>query len=214
MSECEQERNTPTPSTAADSSTAVHNENAIAAARRLGDLADVRLISIAGRAPQIHPSAFIAPGVTLIGDVRVGPDVGIYYGCVLRADRNSITIGAGTNVQDNTVMHADPGKPVVVGKRVSIGHRALVHGCIIDADVLIGMSATVLNEAHIGSESLIAAGAVVLEGTDIPPRSLVAGVPAKVRRSMGEADIARVHANAESYLEILRLHRDEGRLLD
>lgn len=181
--------------------------------RRVGELADVRLIEIDGRRPRIHPEAFVAPGVTLIGDVRIGAGSGVYYGCVLRADRNSITIGRGTNVQDNTVMHADPGKPVVVGDRVSIGHRALVHGCVIDDDVLIGMSSTVLNLARIGSLSLVAAGAVVLEGTEIPPRSLVAGVPAKVRREMGEADIERVLANARSYEEILALHRDGGRIV-
>ncbi|GAA4285152.1 gamma carbonic anhydrase family protein [Brevibacterium daeguense] len=187
--------------------------SAESAGRRLGDLADVRLISIDGVAPQIDPSAFVAPGATLIGDVRIGPGSSIYYGCVLRADRNSITIGAGTNVQDSTVMHSDPGKPVVVGDRVSIGHRALVHGCIVGDDVLVGMSSTLLNECRIGSGSLVAAGAVVLEGTEVPERSLVAGIPGKVRRQLTDEDLLRVHANAQSYEEITALHRERGRLL-
>lgn len=184
-----------------------------ASGRPLGDLADVRLIAIDGVCPTIDPSAFIAPGVTLIGDVRVGPGSSIYYGCVLRADRNSITIGSGTNIQDNTVMHSDPGKPVVIGDRVSVGHRALVHGCIVGDDVLVGMSATLLNECRIGSGSLVAAGAVVLEGTEVPDGSLVAGVPGKVRRPLTEDDLARVHGNAQAYEEITALHRDRGRLL-
>ncbi len=181
--------------------------------RPLGDLADVRLIAIDGVSPTIDPTAFIAPGATLIGDVRVGSNSSIYYGCVLRADRNSITIGSGTNVQDSTVMHADPGRPVVIGDRVSVGHRALVHGCIIGDDVLVGMSSTLLNECRIGSGSLVAAGAVVLEGTEVPDGSLVAGVPAKVRRPLTDDDLARVHANAEAYEEITALHRDRGRIL-
>ncbi|GAA2001564.1 gamma carbonic anhydrase family protein [Brevibacterium samyangense] len=182
--------------------------------RRLGNLSDVRLISIEGRAPRVDPEAFVAPGVTLIGDVHLGPGSSIWYGCVLRADRGSITIGAGSNVQDNSVMHADPGKPVVVGERVSVGHRALVHGCTVGDDVLVGMSATLLNNCSIGSNSLVAAGAVVLEGTEVPPGSLVAGVPAKVRRELEESDLERVHGNARNYGIITALHRDTGALLE
>ncbi|MCQ9387418.1 gamma carbonic anhydrase family protein [Brevibacterium sp. 50QC2O2] len=183
------------------------------AKRRPGDLADVTLIAIDGVAPTIHPEAFVAPGVTLIGDVRLAAGAAVYYGCVLRAEGSTISIGEGSNVQDNTVMHSDPGKPVTVGARVSIGHRALVHGCTVDDDVLIGMSATVLNRAHIGSRSLIAAGAVVLEDAVIPPESLVAGVPAKVRRAMGEKDIARVLGNAKNYEKIRVLHREHGEII-
>lgn len=141
-----------------------------------------RIVSVGGHTPQIDPEAFVAAGATLVGDVHVKKGASVFYGCVLRAEAAPITIGEDSNVQDNTVMHTDAGKPVVIGARVSIGHQALVHGAIVDDDVLIGMHSTVLNDAHIGSESLVAAGAVVLEGTQIPARSLVAGVPAKVRR--------------------------------
>ncbi|WP_349828674.1 gamma carbonic anhydrase family protein [Brevibacterium litoralis] len=181
--------------------------------RAVGDLRDVRIIAIEGRAPQIDPGAWVAPGVTLIGDVRLHAGSSIWYGCVLRADRGSITIGEGSNVQDNTVMHADPGKPVTLGARVSVGHRALVHGCTVGDDVLVGMSSTLLNNCVIGSDSLVAAGAVVLEGTEVPAGSLVAGVPAKVRRELREEDLARVHGNARNYDLITALHRDEGRIL-
>lgn len=181
--------------------------------RRPGDLADVRLIEVDGVSPTIHETAFIAPGVTLIGDVTVGARSSVFYGSVLRAERAKIVIGEDTNIQDNTVMHSDPGKPVVIGDRVSVGHRALVHGCIVGDDVLVGMSATLLNECRIGSGSLVAAGAVVLEGTEVPAGSLVAGVPGKVRRPLTEDDLARVHGNAQAYEEITALHRDRGRLL-
>lgn len=174
----------------------------------------MRIIVIDGVAPVIHEDAFVAPGVTLIGDVHLKRGASVYYGSVLRAERSSITIGEDSNVQDNTVMHADPGKPVVVGDRVSIGHRALIHGCIIEDDVLVGMSATVLNRAHIGSLSLIAAGAVVLEDAVIPPRSLVAGVPGRVRREMQETDIERVLRNADSYTAITALHTQQGQILN
>lgn len=183
------------------------------AIKRPGDLADVRIIAIDGVAPTIDPEAFVAPGVTLIGDVRLLPGASVYYGCVLRADGGQITIGEGSNVQDNTVMHADPGKPVAVGKRVSIGHQALVHGCTVEDDVLIGMSATVLNRAVIGRDSLVAAGAVVLEDTAVPAGSLVAGVPAKVRRELGPADLERVHRNAKSYQELTRIHATRAEIL-
>ena len=111
-------------------------------------------------------------------------------------------------------MHTDAGKPVVIGARVSIGHQALVHGAVVDDDVLIGMHSTVLNDAHVGSESLVAAGAVVLEGTQIPPRSLVAGVPAKVRREMDDDGVEKVRQNALSYVQLSTLHKDTAEVVD
>ena len=112
-----------------------------------------------------------------------------------------IVVGEGSNVQDGVVVHADPGFPATIGAGVSIGHNATVHGCQIENDCLIGMSATIMNGATIGSESLVAAGAVVLEGTTIPPRSLVAGVPAKVIRELGDEDVEAIRRNAEHYRE-------------
>lgn len=172
------------------------------------DSPQARILSVAGHTPVIEPGAFIAAGATLVGNVHVRAGASVFYGCVLRAETAPITIGEDSNVQDNTVMHTDEGKPVVIGKRVSIGHQALVHGAIVDDDVLIGMHATILNGAHIGTESLVAAGAIVLEGTEVPARSLVAGVPAKVRREMTAEGIEAVHRNAQSYLHISSLHRD------
>lgn len=178
------------------------------------NLSHARIISVGGHTPQVDPGAFIASGATLVGDVRVLKGASVFYGCVLRAEAAPITIGEDSNVQDNTVMHTDEGKPVVIGARVSIGHQALIHGAIVDDDVLIGMHATVLNDAHVGTESLVAAGAIVLEGTEIPPRSLVAGVPAKVRREMTDDGVEKVRQNAQSYLRLSALHRDTAEVLD
>lgn len=159
-----------------------------------------------GHFPVIADTAFVAPNATLIGRVSLAAHCGIFYGAVLRADSDSITIGAGSNLQDNVVVHCDGGKPTVVGQRVSVGHSAVLHGCTIEDDCLIGMNATVLNNAVIGAGSLVAAGAVVLEGTIIPPRSLVAGVPAKVRRALTEEEVAGLTENAQHYVTLGRAH--------
>jgi carbonic anhydrase/acetyltransferase-like protein (isoleucine patch superfamily) len=116
-------------------------------------------------------------------------------------------VGAGTNLPDNVVLHADPGYPCTLGDRISVGHSAVVHGCTVEDDCLIGMNATILNGAVIGTGSLVAAGAVVLEGTVVPPRSFVAGVPAKVRRELTDEEFAEVQANATRYLELAQVHR-------
>lgn len=181
--------------------------------RRPGNLADVRLIEVDGRAPQIHETAFIAPGVTLIGDVTIGARSSVFYGSVLRAERAAIAIGEDTNVQDNTVMHCDPGFDVTVGSRVSIGHAAMIHGCTIEDDCLIGMSTTLLNGAVVGSYSLVAAKALILEGASIPGGSLVAGVPGKVRRELDEDGRAHVDGNWRSYREIAQIHKEQSRIL-
>lgn len=180
----------------------------------IDNLSQARIISVGGHTPQVDPGAFIAAGATLVGDVHVKKGASVFYGCVLRAEAAPITIGADSNVQDNTVMHTDEGKPVVIGERVSIGHQALVHGATVEDDVLIGMHATVLNDAHVGTESLIAAGAIVLEGMEIPARSLVAGVPAKVRREMTAEGIEKVRENAQSYLRLSALHAETAEVLD
>ena len=130
----------------------------------------------------------------------------MFFGAVIRADLEQISVGAGTNVQDNAVIHADPGYPAVIGQGVSIGHGAVLHGCTVEDNVLIGMNATVLNGAIIGEGSLIAAGALITEGTAIPPRSLVAGVPGKVRRALTEAEGEGVIQNAVTYQALSRAH--------
>jgi carbonic anhydrase/acetyltransferase-like protein (isoleucine patch superfamily) len=159
-----------------------------------------------GATPSIDPTAFVAPGATLVGRVTLAANSSVFYGAVLRADVDSITLGAGSNLQDNVSVHCDEGKPTVIGDGVSVGHGAVIHGCTIEDDVLIGMSATVLNLAVVGRESLVAAGTVVLEGTVIPPRSLVAGVPGKVRRELTDDEVAKLHANADHYVELAAEH--------
>jgi carbonic anhydrase/acetyltransferase-like protein (isoleucine patch superfamily) len=164
------------------------------------------LIPFRGRTPDTGAAAFTAPTASLIGEVTLGTSASVFYGATVRADTASIRIGSGTNLQDNVVVHADPGYPARIGDRVSVGHGAVVHGCTIEDDCLIGMGATVLNGAVIGSCSLVAAGAVVLEGTVVPPRSLVAGVPAKVRRALDDAEVQAIRDNAERYIRLAEEH--------
>lgn len=159
-----------------------------------------------GHKPAIAEGAWVAPGATLVGRVRIDAGASVFFGAVLRADINSITIGEGSNIQDNVVVHVDHDAPATIGRGVSIGHAAVVHGCTIGDDCLIGMNATVLSHAVIGNECLIAAGTVVLEGTVIPPRSLVAGVPGKVRRELTDDEVTAIRRNATTYRELSLTH--------
>lgn len=156
-------------------------------------------ISLGDKIPLVADTAWIAPNATLVGSVVIKDGASIWYGVVLRADNEPITIGARSNVQDNCVFHVDKGKPVTLGEGVSIGHGAVVHGATIEDNVLVGMGAIIMNGAVIGQESLIAAGALVSEGVVIPPRSLVAGVPGKVRRELSDAEVETLHNNARIY---------------
>jgi carbonic anhydrase/acetyltransferase-like protein (isoleucine patch superfamily) len=165
------------------------------------------IITFDGHTPVVNATAFVAPTATLIGQVTLAANSSVFYGSVLRGDTDSISIGDGSNVQDNVSMHTDNGLQLVVGSGVSIGHGAVVHGCVIEDDCLIGMGATILNRAVIGTGSLVAAGAVVLEDTIIPPGSLVAGVPAKVRRELSAEEREGVKANAKHYVVLARAHR-------
>ena len=165
------------------------------------------IVPFKGVSPTVAASAWVAPNATLAGAVTLGERASVFYGAVLRGDMDSITIGDDTNLQDNVTVHVDTGVPTVVGARVSVGHAAVLHGCTIEDDCLIGMSATVLNRAVIGTGSLVAAGSVVLEDTVIPPRSLVAGVPAKVRRAITDEEFAKIQRNYRSYLELSAAHR-------
>lgn len=166
------------------------------------------MITVNGHTPQVHEQAWVAPGAVLAGEVSVGAETGIWYTCVVRADLAPITLGARTNVQDGSVLHADPGFPATIGDGVTIGHRAVVHGCTVADDVLIGMGAVLMNGVHVGAGSLIAAGAVLTQGTIVPPGSLVAGVPGKVRRELGEAERDSIPLSAAAYVHLLGLHRD------
>ncbi len=163
------------------------------------------LIPFQGVRPQVDPTAFVAENATLVGRVTVHAGASVWFGAVMRGDTDDLVLGERSNLQDNVVVHADPGSPAIIGAGVSIGHGAVLHGCRIEAGCLIGMNATVLNRAVIGAQSLVAAGAVVLEDTVIPPRSLVAGVSAKVRRELTDDEVEHLRGNAAIYLA----HRDK-----
>ncbi|WP_328418224.1 gamma carbonic anhydrase family protein [Streptomyces violaceus] len=166
------------------------------------------ITGIGGREPQVDPEAFVAPTASVIGGVTLSAGASVWYGAVLRGDVEAISVGASSNVQDNCTLHADPGFPVTVGERVSIGHNAVVHGATVEDDCLIGMGATVLNGAVIGARSLVAAQALVPQGMVVPPGSLVAGVPAKVRRELTEEERQGVTLNGTMYAELAKAHRE------
>ena len=150
--------------------------------------------------------AFVASNAIITGEVHLGADVGVWFGCVLRGDDAPLTIGARTNVQDLTMIHADTGVPNVIGSEVTIGHRCVLHGASVGDRALIGMGAILLGGSVIGAESLVAAGAVVKENFVVPPRSLVAGVPAKIVRTLTDAEVARIRESAEGYVRKIRLY--------
>ena len=155
-------------------------------------------------------SAYVDLSAQVIGDVTLGENASVWMNAVLRGDVHSISIGAGSNVQDCAVLHGMKGLyPVIVGERVTIGHNATVHGCVLEDDVLIGIGAIILNGAHIGAGSIVAAGAVIPERTVIPPRSLVAGVPGKVRRSISDNDFEMIRGYARNYLEYTKAYLAE-----
>lgn len=167
---------------------------------------DATIRSLPGAEPALDDDVFVAEGARIIGAVTLGPRASVWCNAVLRADVAPITIGRDSNVQDNVSVHVDSRHPAVLGEAVSVGHNAVVHGCEIGDGSLIGMNATVLSGAIIGEACLIAAGSVVLEGTVVPPRSLVAGVPAKVRRALTDDEVVGIRANAERYLGYSRTH--------
>jgi len=155
----------------------------------------------------IAPTAFIAPSADLVGEVTVGEESSLWYGVVARADMEPIVIGRRSNVQDGTVVHVDVDLPTSIGDSVTIGHRAVIHGCTIEDGALIGIGAIVLSGARVGAGSLVAAGALVREGIVVPPGVLFAGVPGKVLRELAPHEAARVAANSASYVEYARRYR-------
>ncbi len=150
--------------------------------------------------------AWVAPEATLVGDVHVRVGASVWYGVVIRADGDRIVLGEQSNVQDGSILHADPDLPVIVGDRVSVGHGAILHGCTVEDEVLVGMGAIVLNGAYVGTGSVIAAGAIVLEGVSVPPNSLFAGVPGTVRRETTTQERAHICGNARSYVDLAAEH--------
>jgi carbonic anhydrase/acetyltransferase-like protein (isoleucine patch superfamily) len=157
---------------------------------------------------RIAPSGFIAPNATVLGSVTIGENVSVWFGAVIRADKDDIFIGESSNVQDNAVIHTSKGFPTHIGNRVSIGHGAILHGCRIRDRVLVGMGAIVLNGAVVGEDSILGAGTVVTEGAVIPPGSLVLGVPGKVIRPTTPEQIKSIMHNAESYVELALRYRN------
>ena len=166
------------------------------------------IYSFEGKTPRIHPSACIAPGATIIGDVTIAEDVNIWPGAVLRGDVGAIEIGARSNVQDGSVIHVETGSTTVLGEDVTVGHMALVHGCTVEPACLIGMSATVLSGARVGAGSIVGGGAVVLEGQVVPPFSVAAGVPAKVRKQLDPETREQRVRHAAGYVELARRYRE------
>lgn len=157
--------------------------------------------------PQIAEDTWIAPDANVIGKVIVEEAASVWFGCTLRGDNETITIGAGTNVQENTIMHTDMGFPLTIGAGCTIGHKAMLHGCILGENTLIGMGATVLNGAKIGKNCLIGAGALITEGKEIPDGSLVMGAPGKVVRQLDDAAIDRLKLSALHYQQNMRRFR-------
>jgi carbonic anhydrase/acetyltransferase-like protein (isoleucine patch superfamily) len=155
----------------------------------------------------IHPTAFIASTAAVMGDVTIGAESSVWYGAVLRGDMAPVVIGSQTNLQDGTIVHVDHGAPCHIGSRVGVGHRVILHGCTVEDDCLIGMGSVLLNQVHIGSGSVVAAGAVLPEGMQAPPRSLIMGVPARIVRAVDERLASRIAETWSHYVEQARAHR-------
>ena len=157
--------------------------------------------------PKIHPTAWVAPGAFVRGDVTIDEQANIWYNAVLRGDQESITVGKATSVQDNCVLHADPGFPTSVGRDCTVGHAAILHGCTIGDNTLVGMGAIVLNGAVVGRDCIIAAGALVTQGAVIPDGSMVMGAPGKVRRPLTPEEVASNAAAAAGYRRESQLYK-------
>lgn len=158
--------------------------------------------------PDTDKAVFIAPSADIIGDVTLGKDVSVWFNATIRADLASVSIGDGTNVQDNCVVHVDHDTPATIGKNVVIGHNAILHGCTVGDNSLIGMGAILLNNAVIGRECVVGAGALVTENKKFPDRSLIVGSPAKAIRTIPDADAERLHEAAKGYIEKAKATRD------
>jgi carbonic anhydrase/acetyltransferase-like protein (isoleucine patch superfamily) len=157
--------------------------------------------------PEVAPSAWVAPGAYVIGDVHLGEHSSVWYGAVLRGDTEPIRVGARTNIQDGCILHADPGYPAIVGEDCVVGHRAVVHGCVIERGCLIGMGATILNGARVGEGSIVAAGALVPENKEFPPRSLIVGIPARAAKDVNEEQSEDIARGVREYVERAAAHR-------
>lgn len=154
---------------------------------------------LGGKRPRVHPDAYIAPTAVLIGEVEVEAGASIWFGAVLRGDESAITIKEGANIQDNAVIHCAVNLPTIVEENVTVGHSALLEGCVVEKGALVGMGATMLQRSRLGAGSMLAAGAVLPEGCQIPPGHLAAGVPAKVKKELSGSSSSWVGTSAEHY---------------
>jgi carbonic anhydrase/acetyltransferase-like protein (isoleucine patch superfamily) len=155
----------------------------------------------------IDQTVFIAPSAIVLGDVHLGADSSVWYQAVIRGDTDRIRIGEGTNLQDFTMVHADPGVPCLVGSRVTVGHRVILHGCLVEDECLIGMGAILLNRVKVGSGSVVGAGALLLEGMEVPPGSFVVGAPARILRPVDASARERIDRGWRHYVEMANRHR-------
>ena len=179
-----------------------------------GDKAAMAIYELDGVAPQVHATAWVADSAQVMGSVTLGEDASVWFGTVVRGDTDSITIGAGSNVQDASVLHADFGKPLVIGERVTVGHQVMLHGCTIGDESLIGIGAVVLNGARIGKNCLVGAGALVTEGKEFPDGSMILGSPAKAVRQLTPEQIEGLRLSAQHYVDNARRFRAGLRKLD
>ena len=155
------------------------------------------------KTPQIHPTVYVSDNVTVIGDVEIGEDSSVWFGSVVRGDVNYIRIGAKTNIQDHTIIHVNSGThPTILDDEITVGHRVTLHGCYVESGCLVGIASTVLDGARIGRNSLVAAGSLVTPNTQIPPRSLVMGSPARVKRELTNEELAGMVQNWQHYVEL------------
>ncbi len=168
------------------------------------------IIRFENKTPDIDGTAFIAENAVVIGDVTLKKDTSVFYNAVLRGDTENISVGEGTNIQDSVVIHASHGLPVTIGKNVTIGHRALVHGCTLEDNILVGMGAIILDGAHIGHDSLIGAGTLIKENTEIPPCSLVVGSPCRIARTLTEEQIQKIRGIGPSYVSLSRRYLENA----
>lgn len=168
------------------------------------------ILSFKGIQPTIDSSVYIAPGAVIVGDVVIGPESSIWFGTIVRADVNYIRLGAQTNIQDQCVLHVTGGTyPLHIGNRITVGHRAIIHGCTVEDGCLIGMGAVLLDGCHVGNEAIVAAGSVVAEGSQIPPRTLAMGAPAEPRREVTEKELERARHSSSHYIELADIYRQE-----
>jgi len=165
------------------------------------------IYSIEGRVPQIAGDAWVAPNATVIGDVSLAAGASVWFGAVLRGDVERLTIGPGSNIQDNSVLHSDPGAPLMLGQRVTVGHMVMLHGCHVGDHSLIGIGAVVLNHARIGARSIVGAAALVTEGKEFPDGVLIIGSPARVARPLTNGELAQMPVTAQRYIDRARLYR-------